>query len=593
MNENRNERPANKDMTQRVYLDSTGQPTSRPVNPQRNPKKKRWYMTKKEKIALISLGSVAAVLLIIAFVLFGISNQIPDDGRILKGVLAAGVDLGGMTREEAAYALEEATMDTYAKMDMIVSVLDTQIVLSPRQTGAQLDIDAVVEAAYNYGRTGSYEEWKEAKEHAAQHSVVIPVAPYLNLDTDYIMQQINELGMQFSSQLEESYIKLDNTKKPTHPTYGADGKPDTTIVYQTLTVYAGQPEYGLDTNKLYKQVLDGYNTHIFNVVGNCTVVSPKSIEQELLEYYNDLCEEPVDAKVDPITGQITPEVYGYGFDLDAVTEQINNADGPVEIPLTYLVPNMTEETIINNLYKDIIGSNDSALTTDPAWNNNVIIAAQMLDGKVVNPGDIFSFNALLGELTAEQGYQEAQTWLDRVYTKVMGGGVTHVASVLYTCALEAELEIVERHSHVYTPSFIGIGLDAYVDSVKDFSFRNNRPDPIRIKATVVDNILTVSIEGVETRDYIVEITVKGLDNPIQPGTLYNYMLQNNAGGYVQGQVLFAGSVGYTVEIYLSLYDRVTENPTPAPRLETFVDVYTYEPQDIVRVQIQAAEPTLP
>ena len=70
MNDNRNERPASKDMTQRVYLDDAGQPAPRPTNPQRRQKSKRWYLTKKEKILLISLASAAAVLLIIAIVLF-------------------------------------------------------------------------------------------------------------------------------------------------------------------------------------------------------------------------------------------------------------------------------------------------------------------------------------------------------------------------------------------------------------------------------------------------------------------------------------------------------------------------------------------
>ena len=590
INENRNERPASKDMTQRVYLDHTGQPTSRPTTPQRNRNKKRWYLTKKEKIALISLGSVAAVLLILAIVIFSIGNQVPDDGRILKGVLAAGVDLGGMTPEEAKFALDEATADTYDKMDMIVSVLDTQITLSPTDTGAKLDIDAVVDAAYNYGRTGSRAERNQAKTHAAEHSVVIPITPHLNLDTDYIRNEIKKLGDKFSSTLDPSYIEIDEPKKPTQPTLGADGKPDTSIVYQTLTIYAGTPEYGLDTAKLYKQVLDGYNTKIFKVEGTCTVVAPESIEQELMEYYNDLCVEPVDAKLDPITYEVTPEIYGYGFNLDNVKEQLANADGPIKIPLTYLAPNLTEELISTNLFKDMIGQDSSPLLTDEAWNANVHNACLALNGLIINSGDTFSFNQALGELTLENGYVDALAWQDKVYTTVMGGGITHVASVLYTAALEADLEIIERHSHAYVPSFVGIGRDAYVDSFNDFSFRNARPDPIRIKAEVVEGNLLITIEGVDTRDYIVEITVK-VTATISSDVLYNTMLPDNAGGYTDGHILFAGADGYVVEVYKAWYDKNTEDPNPQPRLETFVCTYSYAPQDSIVVKLQ--EPTAP
>ena len=145
-----------------------------------------------------------------------------------------------------------------------------------------------------------------------------------------------------------------------------------------------------------------------------------------------------------------------------------------------------------------------------------------------------------------------------------------------------------NHSHAYAPTFIGVGLDAYVDAVKDFSFRNNRPDPIKIKATVANGVLSISIVGVETRDYTVEIVVKGLDTPVTPGILYNYMLPDC--GYENGYILYAGANGYNIEVYRALYDKVTEDPEPKPRLETFVDAYSYAPQDSIVVQIQQVAP---
>ena len=125
-----------KDMTQRVHLEDAGQAAPRPVNPQRNRKKKRWYMTRKEKITLITLASITAILLTAAIIMISMLTSSPeDDGRILKGVVAAGVNLGGMTQDEAAIALQNATADTYTKLDMVVNVLDTQITLSPQNPG--------------------------------------------------------------------------------------------------------------------------------------------------------------------------------------------------------------------------------------------------------------------------------------------------------------------------------------------------------------------------------------------------------------------------------------------------------------------------
>ena len=569
-------------MTQRVRLDDAPQAAPRPVNPQRNRNKKRWYITKKEKITLITLGSITAVLLIAAIILISTMFAAPaDDGRILKGVMAAGVNIGGMTPEQATAALEKATANTYSKLPMTVTVLDSQVVLSPENTGARLDISAVVQDAYNYGRTGSRAEQNEARENALANSVIIPITSHLNLNTDYIRSELERLGDQFSSTLSQPTISLSGTK----PQMGVS-KPNTETIHQTLTIYVGTAEYGLDTNKLYNQVMEYYNINIFQVVGTCTVVAPDSIEDELLGYYEDLCVEPVDAQMDPVTYEVTPEVYGYGFNLDEIKEEIARTPygETVVIPLRYLAPNVTEDLLSDNLFRDIIGEYTSPLGTDDAWNQNATLACEKLNGLILKSGDTFSFNELLGLLTGDKGYQAATAYRDRVETSVMGAGVTHAASVLYNCVLEAELEIVERHNHVYAPEFMEVGRDVYVSNgTADFRFRNNRPDPIRIKAEVVDGLIQIIIEGTDSRDYIVEVSVQITDTFL-PGTLYATMTTDNPNGYQDGDVLFDGKNGYEVEIYCWRYNK----QTGLLQGEDVVANYYYEAQDSVVVKIPTA-----
>lgn len=576
--------PSN-DMTQRIPLDGTAKSVQRPVNPQRR-QKKRWFMTKKEKITLITLGSVTAALLIAAIIMVSTMFTAPaDDGLILKGVVAAGVNIGGMTPQEAADALQEATANTYSKLDMVVTVLDSKITLSPADTGASLDIQAVVQDAYNYGRTGSRAEQTQAKNNALTNSVIIPITPHLNLDTNYIRSEINKLGAQFSSTLTQPKLTLKGTK----PAMGVS-KPDTTKVHQTLEIYVGTAEYGLDTNKLYNQVLEYYNINIFQVVYNPTVLSPDSVEEDLLSYYEDLCVEPVDAQMDPVTFDITPEVYGYGFNLNEVKELIAKAPygTTLTIELTYLTPNLTEELISGNLFKDVMGDYFSTLGTDEAWNTNAALAAEKLNGLIIKSGDTFSFNEALGELTAENGYLEALTYRGTVAVPVIGGGVTHTASVLYNCVLQAELEILECRNHTYATSFIEVGRDVYVAEGKsDFCFRNTRPDPIRIRAEVVDGVIQISIEGTDTRDYTVDIIVE-TTKTIRPGTLYNVMQSNNPGNYKDGDVLSEGMNGYVIELYKSIYD----NQDGTLIEEILIGTYTYEAQDsvVVKLQNNATEP---
>lgn len=576
--------PSN-DMTQRIPLDGTAKSVQRPVNPQRR-QKKRWFMTKKEKITLITLGSVTAALLIAAIIMVSTMFTAPaDDGLILKGVVAAGVNIGGMTPQEAADALQEATANTYSKLDMVVTVLDSKITLSPADTGASLDIQAVVQDAYNYGRTGSRAEQTQAKNNALTNSVIIPITPHLNLDTNYIRSEINKLGAQFSSTLTQPKLTLKGTK----PAMGVS-KPDVTQVHQTLEIYVGTAEYGLDTNKLYNQVLEYYNINIFQVVHTPTVLSPDSIEEDLLEYYNNLCVEPVDAQMNPVTFDITPEVYGYGFNLNEVKEQIAKAPygTTLTIELTYLTPNLTQDMISSNLFKNVMGENYSPLSIDPAWNFNATLAAEKLNGLIIKSGDVFSFNEALGELTVENGYMEALAYRGTVVVPMVGGGVTHTASVLYNTVLEAELEILECRNHTYATDFIDVGCDVYVAEGKaDFRFRNTRPDPIRIKAEVVDGYIYISIEGTDSREYKVEISTE-IVQTIPPDKLYNVMQSDNPGGYKNNDILSLGMNGYIVELYKSTYSKQDGSLISKSLISTF----EYEAKDsvVVKLQNNATEP---
>lgn len=556
----------------------------------RRVRRRRARVSKREKITLTILGAIT-VLLVIA-VIFAVSSLFAspeDDGLILKGVVAAGVELGGMTPEEATQALQEATAETYSKLDMCVSVLDTQILLSPHVTGAKLDVAAVVQDAYNYGRTGSRSEREQAKNYALTNSAIIPIISHLNLDTNYIRSEINKLGQQFSSALNQPNITVTGDKPSMNVT-----SPNVHLTYQTLQVYMGTPEYGLDVNKLYAQVLEYYNINIFQVEAICTVVAPDSsvLEAQLQTYYETLCQAPVDATINPATYEVIPEVYGYGFDLDKAKQQIANASygTTIEIPLRYLAPNITAELIHGNLFKNTLGDFSSALKeNDPAWNQNATLACQMLNGLILKNGDVFSFNQLLGELTASKGFVEAMAAQGKYTQMTMGGGITHVASVLYNCILEAELEIIEQHNHVYAVDFIEVGRDVYVSKgTADFRFRNSLPDPIRIDAKIVNNTIQISIVGTDSRDYRVEIETKYVST-ILPGFLSNFMASDNPGGYMDGQLLLAPIIGYDVELVRAVYGKNSET---AHVREKLLDRH-YDARDSVIVVLKDPVPDVP
>ena len=216
--------PADPNATQRVNLTVDGTPAPAP-RPARNPNSaadrqrqqqdaRRANAAKKqrERITIIALGVVAAVLIIalLVVVLTSVLNNSNDDDRIADNIFVAGVDLGGMTIEQAKIALQQETINTYSQIPMTVQVLDNVITLSPVATGAKLDVDKAVQAAYDCSRNGT-------REGTAAYTVSI--LPYLSLNTNYIREEVNKLGNQYSTTLSQSTYHIEGTA-PNAEQYG-------------------------------------------------------------------------------------------------------------------------------------------------------------------------------------------------------------------------------------------------------------------------------------------------------------------------------------------------------------------------------------
>lgn len=515
-----------------------------------------------------------AVVIVISTIFFKAPS---DNGLILNNVFAAGVNLGGMTPEQAKQALHAATDDTYSRLDMSVQVLDSTILLSPKDTGARLDVDAVVDAAYNYGRTGSRSEQQQAKEQAQSSSYTISILPYLSLDTTYIQSTIRNLGMEYSTTLSQSRWEV----KGDRPSMDVSGTVDTQTAHQTLYIYLGTAEYGLVTTELYEQILDAYNINIFQVVGECSVVAPTPLDYE--QIWKQLCVAPVDATIDPVTYVVTPEKYGYGFTLDSLKTKVDNAEygSVLTIPMKYLAPAITSETISSELFQDLLSSFQTTISENEDWNINLQLACEAINGMIIRTGEEFSFNAALGELTTEAGYRNVLTYVGRFQREVTGGGVSQVASTLYNAAIMADLKIMERHNHTYAPSYVSIGFDADVCAgSNDLRFVNTTDLPIKIQASIVGNMLNIDLIGTNTRDYRVEIIYEIVET-VAPGTLVNTMMSNNPGNYQDGDVLIEGISGTTIHTKLCKY--TTDTFTLISEEDIAESVY--EKRDQVVVQL--------
>ena len=133
-------------------------------------------------------------------------------------------------------------------------------------------------------------------------------------------------------------------------------------------------------------------------------------------------------------------------------------------------------------YSTIFNPNDSARAT------NIKLTTAKISGYILEPGEVFSFNEVVGEASAENGYKKAPIVLYGEKAIDYGGGVCQVSSTLYNAAEEANLEILERNSHSKEVDYVPEGKDATIAyGTLDFKFKNTTSTPIMINVYTEGN----------------------------------------------------------------------------------------------------------
>lgn len=143
-------------------------------------------------------------------------------------------------------------------------------------------------------------------------------------------------------------------------------------------------------------------------------------------------------------------------------------------------------------YQETIGSYEAiSQSDDDERAENLRLAAEAINGYVIEPGATFSFNEVVGDTTAERGYKEAPVLYSSGLGSSDGGGICQVSTALYIAAVKADLEIVERHPHSVPSDYAPIGLDAtIVYGSRDLRIKNNTDFPITIYAKAVGQTVT-------------------------------------------------------------------------------------------------------
>lgn len=283
----------------------------------------------------------------------------------------------------------------------------------------------------------------------------------------------------------------------------------------------------------------------------------KKIAKIITDISTSLNKKPIDANIKIIDGKpkIEPETNGLTLKQNEVSQLISdniNKQLPAEIqlPVDVTKANIVKDDLIN--ITDVLGSYSSYFNSYLVYrSHNVNLAANYLDGALLKPGEIFSFDKGIGPRSVERGYRNAPVFEGEEIIDGIGGGICQVSSTLYLATLYADLEIVERSNHYRPVGYVPIGQDATIaEGVIDFRFKNSTPQNIYIHSWVEGNKVTVQIFGKKSPDSPTIKVVSYNIGVVEPKTVIKKDANLPAGKTVIDK---EGEQGYTATTYRLKY----------------------------------------
>ena len=471
------------------------------------PKEKTGKLSGAGKAGIIAL----AVVLILAVGACAYGFSIKNKDTIFPNVYIAGINVGDMTASEAKTAVETAVADSYSKDTLTVTLPDQTISFDPSATHVALNADEAVASAMRYGRTGGPISALLTYRSAKSNEHTIDLQSSLNLDTDYIRKTIDDAAASAKTELIQPQVTVDESAG-------------------TITVVAGSPAVSLDADKLYDTVIQRFTDNDFSPLTFDYDTTPCD-PVDLQTYYDKYGTEMKDAYYDEKTHELVAEVKGYGFDVERYTQELAmaKAGDTVTIQMEDMEPEVTLEELKKEYFVDTLASFDSPHTYNSSRTNNLVLACKAINGTILNPGEEFSFNNVVGERTAAKGYQAAIVYqTGGVSTPELGGGVCQVASTIYYCTLQADLEVTHREPHMFYVSYVPGGLDATVYwGSTDYKFKNSTSHPIRIDASVSNGYVHITFIGTKEKHDWDHITL----DSVRTATNYS-KVKNQNGTYL-------------------------------------------------------------
>lgn len=455
--------------------------------------------TKKTKLKVICLvGSILLLFLLFFSVVFSLLNI--GNNKIAKGVKIGKVDVSNLTQEEATNKLEKWYKEVaLSNLSAIYQELEETITIE--QFDSTIDIDKAVKEACLVGKSGNIikDNYNILYSMLFSKKIEVPI----QLNQEEIDKKIEEINAKIPNALEESNYYIEEDK---------------------LIIIKGKSGVQIEKEKFNQKIKD---TMLQEENRTFTIpvkeLSPKEIN--LSKIHEEIYKEAQNASITKEPIEVHPHVNGIDF---AISEEeaekiLEEEKEEYIIPLTITIPEITLDKLGQEAFPQVLGTFSTTYNMDNKNRvTNLELASEKINGTIILPGEIFSYNKIVGERTIAKGYKEAAVYSGGKVVDGIGGGICQLSSTLYNAVIYANLEITARSNHRFLTSYVTAGRDATVSwGTIDFCFKNTRSYPIKIVSSVKNGVVTTEIRGIkEEKEY--EVVIENTVTEVIPYTI-NYI----------------------------------------------------------------------
>lgn len=487
-------------------------------------------------------------------------------GRIFPNIYIAGVDIGGKLPKEAISLLSES-IKAPEKINLVGQTESFE--LNTKDIGISYDLGVSVERAYNLTRTGNFfldsakriklitgkedlglalnldeEKFNNFTSLIAGQVDISPVYPTVEEKNGAIQVNKGTAGSQIDKQIFRAIVGHNLSDAN-----GNDINIPMTIVDPTLNEKEAEEAKTRGEKYLGKTISINFESQKFSYNQNDILkfVNPmggyndKVLYDTVSKIADTINRDPQNPKFEFNGTRVTeflPALDGIATDnlklgdlfisnLDKLAGSTDK-DISFDVPVTKTAPDVSTDQINNLGIKELIGRGSSTyFHSIPGRVFNVGLAASRINGTLVKPGDTFSFNETLGDVSKFSGYKEAYIISGGRTILGDGGGVCQVSTTLFRATLNAGMPIVERAAHAYRVGYYeqnsppGIDATVYAPS-PDFKFKNDTPGYILIVARNNPKSYSLVFEIYGTNDGRVATISKPVTSNVRPAlpTIY-------------------------------------------------------------------------